>query len=301
MRAAETLQGRSALARSRDTLFYETRFETLERVTLGIARALKVHGVRGLTSYWQRWLSECVVPQRVLPDPERPFDGHARVGLVHDLSAPTLVAAYERGLFTAGHCGTLAWMSPPQRCVLFLNEYHIAKRLRRLMRQGHYTVTFDRDFEGVIKACAGRRQGRWHVTWITPRIMRAYAALYDEGYVHSFEVWNTTGVLVGGGYGVALGRIFFTESQFSHEANTSKFGFSVLNWHLARWGYVLNDGKDPTPTILDMGFRSIPRTEFLRCLAENAGSGGKAGHWEVEADPKSVADWQPSAALSAAE
>ena len=301
MRAAETLQGRSVLARSRDTLFHETPFETLERVTLGIARALKVHGVRGLTSYWRRWLSECVVPQRVLPDPERPFDGHARVGLVHDLSAPTLVAAYERGLFTAGHCGTLAWMSPPQRCVLFLNEYHIAKRLRRLMRQGHYTVTFDRDFEGVIKACAGRRQGRWHVTWITPRIMRAYAALYDEGYVHSFEVWNTTGVLVGGGYGVALGRIFFTESQFSHEANTSKFGFSVLNWHLVRWGYVLNDGKDPTPTILDMGFRSIPRTEFLRCLAENAGSGGKAGHWEVEADPKSVADWQPSAALSAVE
>ena len=229
MREEGTLEGRLALARSRDTLFHETPLETLERVTFGIAWALKVHGVRGLTSYWRRWLSEYVVPQRFLPEPERPFDGHARVGLVHDLSVPTLVAAYKRGLFTAGHFGTLAWMSPPQRCVLFLNEYHIAKRLRRLMRQGHYTVTFDRDFEGVINACAGRRLGRWHVTWITPRIKRAYAALYDEGYVHSFEVWNTAGALVGGGYGVALGRIFFTESQFSHEANTSKLGFSVLN------------------------------------------------------------------------
>ena len=300
MRAAETFQGRPAPVLGRDKLLHETPFETLERVTLGIAYTLNVHGVRGLTSYWRRWLSECIVPQRALPDPECPFDDHARVGLVHDLSVPTLVTAYERGLYTAGHCGTLAWMSPPERCVLFLDEFHMAKRLRRLMRQDHYTVTFDRDFEGVIKACAGRRQGRWHVTWITPRIMRAYAALYDEGHVHSFEVWNTMGALVGGGYGVALGRIFFTESQFSHEDNTSKLGFSVLNWHLARWGYVLNDGKNPTPTILDMGFRSIPRTEFLRRLAENAGSGGKPGHWQVEVDPKLVADWQPSAALSIA-
>jgi len=299
MRAAETLQGRLALARRRDTLFHETPFETLERVTLGIAWALKKNGVRSLAPYWRRWLSECFVPQRALPDPEHPFDGDARVGLVHDFSVPTLVAAYERGLVLAGHIGTLAWTSPSQRCVLFLDEFHMAKRLRRLMRQDRYTVTFDRDFEGVIKACAGRRQGRWHITWITPRIMRAFAALLDEGYVHSFEVWNDAGALVGGGYGVALGRIFFTESQFSHEDNTSKLGFSVLNWHLARWGYVLNDGKNPTPTILDMGFRSIPRTEFLHALAENTGSGGKAGRWEVEADPKAVADWQPGAALSA--
>ncbi len=301
MSAAETSQVRLAHARSLDTQFDETLFETLERVTLGIAYTLKINGVRGLSSYWRRWLSECVVPQRALPDPERPFDGHARVGLVHDISVPTLVAAYERGLFTAGHIGTLAWMSPPQRCVLFFDEFHIAKRLRRLMRQGLYTVTFDRDFGGVIKACAGRRNGRWHVTWITPRIMRAYAELYDEGYVHSFEVWNSAGALVGGGYGVALGRTFFTESQFSHEDNTSKLGFSVLNWHLARWGYVLNDGKNPTPTILDMGFRMISRTEFLRCLADNAGLGGKPGRWKVEAGSELVADWQPCAAKSAAE
>jgi leucyl/phenylalanyl-tRNA---protein transferase len=301
MRAVETFQGQPAPVRSRDALFRETTLETLERVTLGIAWAIKSNGVRGLTSYWQRWLSECVVPQRAIPDPERPFDGQARVGLVHDLSVPTLVSAYKSGLFTAGHCGTLAWMSPPERCVLFFDELHMAKRLRRLLRQGRYTVTFDRDFESVIKACAGRRQGRWHVTWITPRIMRAYAALHDKGYVHSFEVWNAAGALVGGGYGVALGRIFFTESQFFLEDNASKLGFSVLNWHLARWGYVLNDGKNPTPTILDMGFRLVLRTEFLRCLAENTGSGGKAGRWKVETDLKSVADWQPSATLSAAE
>ena len=160
------------------------------------------------------------------------------------------------------------------------------------MRQGRYHVTFDQDFEGVIKACAGKREGRWHLTWITPRMMRAYAALYDAGYVHSFEVWNEAGELVGGGYGLAIGKIFFTESQFSREPNTSKLGFSVLNWHLAHWGYTLNDGKWETPTILDMGFRLIPRKEFLCRLNENAVQRGMEGRWTVEVGPEAIAGTQ---------
>ncbi|MGE5151479.1 MAG: leucyl/phenylalanyl-tRNA--protein transferase [Rhodospirillaceae bacterium] len=291
----------SAAAEQRSSQFQESLLQTVTHCALSAAYSLRKNGLRHLLPYWRRWLAECVLPRRELPDPEQPFDSNGRVGLVYDLSVPALTAAYQRGIYTAGHFGTLAWMSPPQRCVLFLHEFHMAKRLRQFMRQGHYTVTFDRDFEGVITACAGRRQGRWHVTWITPRIMRAYAALRENGCVHSFEVWNSKGELVGGGYGVALGRIFFTESQFSHEDNTSKLGFSVLNWHLARWGYILNDGKNPTPTILNMGFRSIPRTEFLRCLADNVGSGGNARRWETEADPMTVAKWQPGAALPAAE
>jgi Leu/Phe-tRNA-protein transferase len=241
-------------------------------------------------------LAECVHPQRELPDPEQPFDGDGRVGLVYDLSVPTITEAYRRGLYIGGHFGTLAWMSPPQRCVQFLNEFHMSKRLRALMRKGKYTVTFDRDFEAVIKACGDRRDGRWHLTWITPRIMRAFAALYDEGFLHSFEVWNATGALVGGGFGVALGRVFFGESLFSREDHVSKLAVYVLYWHLTHWGYVIGDAKTPSPTMLDMGSRSISRTEFIGCLAENAGSGGKAGRWNIEADLKAVADWQPGAA-----
>ena len=131
----------------------------------------------------------------------------------------------------------------------------------------------------MIKTCAGKREGRWHVAWLTPRSMRAYAELFDAGYVHSFEVWNQDGALVGGGYGVAVGDTFFTESQLSNEPNTSKLGFAVLNWHLAKWGYGLNDGKRQTPTILDMGFRLIPRAEFLRHLAAGAESPGRPGRW----------------------
>jgi leucyl/phenylalanyl-tRNA--protein transferase len=284
--------GRSVVER-RAALFHETPLERLERVGLGLAWLSRPERWADLPPLAKLMACHLVAPPKDLPDPEATVGRSRMVGTVRDLSVPTLIEAYKRGLHSAGHFGTLHWESPPKRCVLFFDEYHMSKRLRRTMRQGRYSVTFDRDFEGVIKACAERRTGKWHVTWITPRIMQAYAALFDAGYVHSFEVWNENRELVGGGYGVALGRIFFTESQFSREDNTSKLGFSVLNWHLARWGYILNDGKDPTPTILDMGFRVIPRSEFLRHLAHGTPSGGKAGRWEIEAGAHVVADWKP--------
>ena len=84
---------------------------------------------------------------------------------------------------------------------------------------------------------------------------------------HSFEVWNEKGELAGGGYGVSIGGVFVTELQFSLEPNTSKIGFTVLNWHLAHWGFAFNDGKVMTPTCHDMGFRDIPRADFLARLA----------------------------------
>jgi leucyl/phenylalanyl-tRNA--protein transferase len=119
--------------------------------------------------------------------------------------------------------------------------------------------------------------------------MRLYAGLHDLGHAHSFEVWSADGRLVGGGYGLAVGRVFFTESQFSHESNTSKMGFATLNHHLARWGYVLNDGKDPTPALSEAGFRAVPRHEFEALLEEHAHAGGKTGRWTVETDLATVA------------
>lgn len=285
----------------RTALFRESPLETLERIALGVAWALKPQRAANLAPFARLWAKDLVAPDKGLPDPEKTLDAAGLAGIVHDLSPPTLIEAYRRGLFTSGHFGTLSWTSPPERCVLFFDEMHISKRLRRLMRQGRYRVTFDRNFEGVIKACAGRRPGRWRTTWITPRIMRAYAALYDSGHVHSFEVWNADGALVGGGYGVALGRAFFTESQFSAEDNTSKIGFSVLNWHLRRWGYLLNDGKNPTRTILDLGFRTIPRAEFLDLLGTAVAADGKPAPWSVEADAAAIAgafEQKPAASQS---
>ncbi|HRO51378.1 MAG TPA: GNAT family N-acetyltransferase, partial [Hyphomicrobium sp.] len=119
---------------------------------------------------------------------------------------------------------------------------------------------------------------------------------------HSFEVWDADGKLVGGGYGLAVGPVFMTESQFSLAPNTSKMGFAVLNYHLAKWGFLANDGKDFTPTIDAMGFRAIPRAEFDVLLDDRAAEAkmtAPAGRWSVEADMATVASWQPAPAAKA--
>ena len=282
----------------RAALFRETPLETCQRVVLGAIWSLKPKRFHALLPLARVWIAELFEPSAALPDPRTNPSADELMGIAHELSVPTLLEAYRRGLFPHSHFGPQKWLSPPQRCVLFFDELHLSKRLRRLMRQGKYAVTFDRDFEGVMKACAGKREGRWHLTWITPAIMRAYADLFDAGHAHSFEVWNSDGELVGGGYGVSVGGVFVTESQFSREPNTSKLGFAVFNWHLAKWGYALNDGKWATPTILDMGFRAIPREAYLRRLVA-AESGDEQGRWQVEAQPELVAGWQPGAAAGA--
>ena len=281
----------------RARLFRESLPAMAERWALGAAWALVPSRIAGVPNLLRLWGREFLAPDYALPDPEHTFaQPPGLAGIVHDFSAPTVLAACRRGLYPFAHIGPLKWWSPPTRSLLFFDELHIAKRLRRQMRQGHYTVSFDRDFEGVIAACAGHRAGRWHLTWITPRIMRAYAELFDAGHAHSFEVWNERSELVGGGYGVALGASFVTESQFSKEPNTSKIGFTVLNWHLAHWGFAFNDGKLLTPTCRDMGFREVPRVEFLARLREAERKAGRPGRWQVEADLAAVADWQPAGA-----
>ena len=274
--------------------FRETMTAVAERYALGLAWALSPKRIRGVPNILRLCFDEFLAPDYSLPDPASAFDNPPGLaGLVHDLSVPTLVTAYRRGLYPFAHIPPLKWWSPPARSILLFNATHLAKRLRRQIRQNHYTVTFDRNFEGVIAACAGQREGRWHLTWITPKIMRAYTDLHDAGYAHSFEVWNQRGELAGGGYGMAVGGAFSTESQFSREPNTSKIGFAVLNWHLAHWGFAFNDGKLMTPTCHDMGFRDIARSEFLSLLAVALRQKDKLARWQTEANLAAVADWRP--------
>jgi leucyl/phenylalanyl-tRNA--protein transferase len=287
---------RDEVAERRAALFRETMQERLERWTLGTAWALHPKRIGNLPALARLSITDPLARPSGLPDPDRTLNPAGLVGMVHDLSVATLVEAYRHGLFTFAHFGPLKWLSLDERCVLFFDRLHIGRTVRRLMRQERHQVTFDRDFESVIKACAGRRPGKWHITWITPRIMRAYAEMYDAGYVHSFEVWDQAGELVGGGYGVAVGSAFFIESQFSRTPHASKFGFHMLNWHLAKWGFDLNDNKWTTPTAMQMGFQMIPRAEFLAHLATATRRPGKDGRWQVETNLKTVADWQPDSA-----
>ena len=209
-------EAKRATRSRREVLFRETPFEMMQRWILGTAWTLKPSRAIGLPALAQMWLADLAATDRRLPDPRQALNKPPGLcGIVHDLSVPTLVEAHRRGLFTFAHFGPLKWMSPPERCVLSFDDFHMSKRLRSRLRQSRFRVTFDRDFERVIKACAGRRNGKWHLTWITPQIMHAYCDLHDAGYAHSFEVWNADGALVGGGYGVAVGGAFTIESQFT--------------------------------------------------------------------------------------
>jgi leucyl/phenylalanyl-tRNA--protein transferase len=287
-------------AARRAELFRETPRDVAERIMLGLAWSMKPKRIGALPGVARVWLRDLFRDGRDLPDPQSA--GPTGIcGIAKDLSVETLLAAYRRTLYPWGHVGPAKWISSEQRCVLFFNEFHIAKRLRRQMKQNEYTVTFDRDFEGVMRACAERRPGRWHLTWLRPKIMQAFADLYDAGHAHSFEVWNKDGALVGGGYGIAVNGVFHTESQFSRESNTSKMGFTLFNWHLAKWGFLLNDGKDPTPTIDGMNFRLIPRSELQSILDRVTMDMCSPGRWTCETDLKSVAEWKPEAAKVEAE
>lgn len=284
-----------AVAARRDTLFRETPLDTIQRYALGTAWALQPSRIGYLPALGRRYFEDLFARSRELPDPTQ---GHGRAGLcgiARDVSPPVLIEGYRRGLYPFAHFGPLKWMSPAERCVLAFRDFHLSRRLRSRLRQQRHRVTFDRAFDRVIKACAGRRQRMLHLTWITPRIMRAYADLHDAGHAHSFEVWNAGGELVGGGYGVAVGGAFTIESQFTAESHCSKIGFAVLNWHLAHWGFALNDNKGATQNCVDMGFRVVPRAEFLGALAQAVRAPDRSGRWDVEAGLAEVAAWNPAA------
>lgn len=211
-------------------------------------------------------------------------------GICRGLSTPSLVAAARLGFYPWCHIGPLKWWTRQNRMVLFFEDHHIAKRFRTTMRTSGYRVTFDTDFDAVIKACAEPRSNRAHaLTWITPRIMQLYSDMHRAGYAHSVEVWDGDGNLAGGSYGVAVGKIFVTESQFFRQPNASKIGYHVLNHHLAKWGFVLNDNKGWTEATAKMGFREIPREDFERILAEHAHGPDRIGPWTIEDDVAAVA------------
>ena len=283
-------------AARRVALFRESLPAIAERWALGLTWGLMPNRIGGVPALTKLCFDEALSPDYALPDPERALEKPPGLaGIVHELGLPTLLSAYRRGLYPLAHVPPLKWWSPPTRSVLLFDDVHIAHKQRKLMRQGRYTVTFDRDFEQVIAACAGRREGRWHLTWITPRIMRVYAEAFDAGHAHSFEVWNKAGELVAGGYGLGVGAAFTSESQFFREPNTSKIGITVLNWHLAHWGYRFNDGKLMGPLQHTLGFRNMPRRTFLAKLDAATAAPGKPGRWQVEADLDTISHWDPKA------
>lgn len=185
-----------------------------------------------------------------------------------DLSPERLVQAYRHGCFPWFQDGQpILWWSPDPRTVLFPDELHVSRSLAKLIRQQRYQVSFDTDFETVIAACAAPRDYA-DGTWITDPMRAAYCELHRRGFAHSVEV-RENGELVGGLYGLAMGRLFFGESMFSRADNASKVGFVTLLEHLRAAGFVLIDCQMPTNHLHSLGARAISRESFAEHLARH--------------------------------
>ncbi len=183
-----------------------------------------------------------------------------------DLSVPRLITAYRHGIFPWYAPGQpILWWCPDPRTVLWPNGLHVSRSMRKLIRQQRMRVTLDQDFSSVIRACAEPRHYA-DGTWITPQMQQAYIDLHRAGIAHSVEVWQD-GLLVGGLYGVALGKVFFGESMFSRASNASKLGFITLVEQLGQWGFELIDCQMPTDHLFSLGAESMPRAAFLHELA----------------------------------
>ncbi|MGK8478753.1 leucyl/phenylalanyl-tRNA--protein transferase [Stutzerimonas stutzeri] len=195
-----------------------------------------------------------------------------------DLRPERLLAAYRHGCFPWYQEGQpLLWWSPDPRTVLFSDELHVSRSLRKRMRHGDYRVTFDKAFAEVIQGCAGPRSYA-DGTWITTPMQDAYVRMHEMGVAHSVEVWQQ-GQLVGGLYGLAMGELFFGESMFSRATDASKVGFVTLVERLREWGFALIDCQMPTRHLESFGARSIPRAAFAEALA-------------MHLDRPSAADWR---------
>ncbi len=203
-------------------------------------------------------------------DPDAPFppvalalrepDGLLAVG--GDLSPRRLVNAYRQGIFPWYSEGQpILWWSPDPRMVLEPARLRVSRSLRKALRRAPYRISLDRDFAGVIDGCAApRRDGEG--TWITPEMRAAYLRLHQLGYAHSAEAWSGE-TLVGGLYGVAIGRMFFGESMFARASDASKIAFVHLVRQLQAWGFALIDCQVETGHLARLGARPLPRTEFI--------------------------------------
>lgn len=202
------------------------------------------------------------MPRSFFPDPER-ADDDGLVAVGGDLSPKRLLEAYRRGIFPWFDEETpILWWSPDPRAIFEMDGLHVSRRLARTIRSGRFTVSFDRDFAGVIRGCAYRpEQG----VWITPEMIRAYTRLHELGHAHSVEVWHE-GELAGGLYGVAVGGLFAGESMFTRVRDASKVALAHLMDHLRRHGYQLFDVQFLNDHTASLGATEIPRREYLARL-----------------------------------
>ena len=197
------------------------------------------------------------------PDPRDLHpDEHGLVALGGRLSVPILIEAYSKGLFPWTGRHPIPWYSPDPRLILDPKALRVSRSLRKRIRRGDYTCRMDTAFRDVMRACATVPRPDQDGTWITPNMVRAYGELHDRHIAHSVEIY-VDDQLVGGLYGIALGRAFFGESMFHRARDVSKLAFYHLCERLAAHDYHLVDCQQETAHLASLGAFAVPRGEYL--------------------------------------
>ncbi len=227
-----------------------------------------------------------IIPPYANPDDFPPLnsalefpDGLLAVG--GDLTVNRLRVAYRRGIFPwYNEKEPILWWSPAQRLVLFPDNLRVSRSLRKTIRKGKFTLTMDESFRAVIEACAAPRRTE-SGTWINEDMQDAYTELHQLGLAHSVECWHQ-GELVGGLYGVSLGKVFFGESMFSFMTDASKVAFAHFVWQLQAWGYELIDCQIDSQHLRSLGAITIPRSKFRALLDRFCELPGRQGKWQFD-------------------
>lgn len=194
-------------------------------------------------------------------------DPNGLLAIGGDLSADRLITAYRHGIFPwYSEDQPILWWSPDPRALLFPNSIKISRSLHKQMKKNDYRVSFNEAFTKVIQLCAQPRDNQ-DGTWITSAMMAAYQELHTQGIAHSVEVWQGN-ELIGGLYGLSLGKAFFGESMFSTQSDGSKIALVYLAGQLRTWHYDFIDCQLPNPHLSNMGAVEVPRAKFLQDLRE---------------------------------
>ena len=209
-------------------------------------------------------------------------DPNGLLAMGGDLSLERLLDAYHHGIYPWFNPGEpILWWSPDPRMVLVPDEIRVTRSLSKRIRNGGFELRVDTAFVDVMQACAAPRHDEAG-TWISPAMVAAYNRLHQAGYAHSIETWHH-GELVGGLYGVAIGRMFYGESMFSRMPDASKVALVRLAKQLRAWEFGLIDCQMETAHLASLGAHTVPRTEFTARLAELVNLPAKPGFWSFDA------------------
>ena len=224
------------------------------------------------------------IPERhVFPDPEL-AEPNGLLGVGGDLAPERVLLAYQLGIFPWYSEGQpVLWWSPDPRMVLRTDELMVRRSLAKRVRQRRYRITLDRAFAEVIEACGEVPRPGQQGTWITDDMKQAYLALHRQGFAHSVEAWRDD-ELVGGLYGVAMGRLYCGESMFARAPDASKVAFVHLARQLALWDMPLIDCQVYTDHLARFGAVEVPRTDYLHQISQLVMGPHRPGPWRFDAD-----------------